>query len=251
MDESLLKQYQKQWQWRYWNSLYDQLPSFLNSTVYDLGCAHGDHSAQLTSRGATVIGLDGNEELLGFAKKRKIPGAQFIQCDLTSIDQMNLTPADGVWMSFVAAYFTDFESMLTKIKKLIKPGGWLAITEMSGLLDHEPMPTEYRVSIEEFYEEMQSSRSYDFNSGSKLEKALANCRLKTNSHSFLRDDELSKQGPCSEDVITAWSHRFERMGGFKEFLGEDFPAYKNDFLSCLKSPEHRSNCQVHFFLATN
>lgn len=74
--DSLLEQYKKQWSWRNWESLFSHLPELKDSLVYDLDCAHGDHSLKLSEMGAQVIGLDGNESLLKFANQRNIPNSQ-------------------------------------------------------------------------------------------------------------------------------------------------------------------------------
>lgn len=154
MNDSLLDQYKKQWNWRDWDSLYSQLPDLSGVQVFDLGCAHGDHSEKLSYLGASVVGLDGNQELLNYAIKRNLPNVNFQKCDLNEIDNMNLEQADGVWISFVAAYFTDFNSFLEKIKQILKPGGWIAITEMSGLFEHQPLENKYQIQIKKFYDHM-------------------------------------------------------------------------------------------------
>ena len=49
--------------------------------MLDLGCAVGDQSAELEARGATVIGIDLNEELLREAQLRHLPNAEFRQAE--------------------------------------------------------------------------------------------------------------------------------------------------------------------------
>lgn len=247
--DTLLAQYQKQWTWRDWDSLYSFLPDLNDKVIYDLGCAHGDHTQKLSSLGANVIGLDGNKELLNYAKERNLPNARFQLCNLDEIAELGLKEGDGVWMSFVAAYFTDFKTQLDKISKVLKESGWIAITEMSGLFDHLPLSNKYKSQIADFYDEMYSNGHYDFESGSKIKHYLMESGFKIMNSSFLIDNELSKQGPCSDDVIMAWRSRLARMRGFQKFLGDDFEGFEKEFLDCLKNEDHISNCKVYFYLA--
>lgn len=249
MENSLLNQYKKQWKWKSWNQAYSFLPEIKNSLVYDIGCAHGDHSEKLASLGATVIGLDGDKELLKYAKQRKIMQTSFLECDLTQVDKMNLTHGDGVWMSFVSAYFTDFKSQLERISSILRPGGWIAITEMSGLFDHSPLEEKYQSKIKEFYKQMYMSNSYDFYSGAKIKEYLHKANYDVKAETIQNDSELSKQGACSEDVILAWTERLGRMKGLHRFMGDDYLEFKDKFLNCLRDINHTSNCKVHFYFA--
>ena len=61
---SLLDQYQRQWKWRDWELTFSRLPDPKGSLVYDLGCAHGEHTLLLSKMGAKIIGLDRNQDLI-------------------------------------------------------------------------------------------------------------------------------------------------------------------------------------------
>jgi len=247
---TLLEQYKKQWGWRNWETLFFKLPQLNDSFIYDLGCAQGDHSKKLSSMGAKVHGLDGNEDLIQYAKQRSIPNSQFDLCDLTKIDFSKLALADGIWTSFVPAYFTNFDKILQNWKTLLKPDGWIAITEMSGLLNHKPMIEEDERLIANFYKDSFERKNYDFESGEKIKSYLENNGFDILDSSFLEDQELSFQGAALNDVVIAWENRFQRMGGLKKFLGSQFESFRDDFISSIKKDEHISNCKVYFHLAT-
>lgn len=66
---------------------------------------------------------------------------------------------------------------------------------------------------------------------------------------MLEDNELSKQGPCSEEVVKAWKKRLDRMKGFQSYLDDDFEGFEKEFLNCLQDENHISNCKVYFYLA--
>src|SRR5215831_7445248 len=125
---NLAQEYRRQFGWRDWPAVFDQLPALDGRTVLDLGCGVGDLAAELAARGAKVIGYDLNETLLDEARSHGIAGAEFRSADLRALPDPGLA-ADGVWGSFVAAYFPDLRAVLPAWTKRLKPGGWIALTE--------------------------------------------------------------------------------------------------------------------------
>lgn len=53
--------------------------------VLDLCCGTGDLSVTLAARGCQVTGIDGSEEMLGYARE-KVPGAEFLLADARAFD---------------------------------------------------------------------------------------------------------------------------------------------------------------------
>jgi 2-polyprenyl-3-methyl-5-hydroxy-6-metoxy-1,4-benzoquinol methylase len=51
---SLSEEYKKQFSWRSWSTVLEQLPPIADCLLLDLGCGVGDQTAQLAERGATV-----------------------------------------------------------------------------------------------------------------------------------------------------------------------------------------------------
>ena len=100
---TLAEDYQQQSPWRDWNAVFDQLFKMLkcetlaNQTVLDMGCGPGDLSAELVKRGARVIGLDVDEELLAAARARDLPAdkAEFRRADLSALPNLAVL-ADGI-----------------------------------------------------------------------------------------------------------------------------------------------------------
>ena len=109
---SLADDYGRQKSWRPWPEIYAALPPIEGQTVLDLGCNVGDQSAELAARGARVIGIDANEELLGVARSRGIVGVEFRHADLSSVSDFGVV-ADGIWASFSPAFFTDLVPTVT------------------------------------------------------------------------------------------------------------------------------------------
>jgi hypothetical protein len=83
--------------------------------------------------------------------------------------------------------------------------------------------------------------------GSKVESFLTKAGLEmVHSNVILEDEEFSNQGPASPEVIEAWSARLDRMRKFQEAFKtpEAFSNFKKEFLDCLSSSEHQSQCRV-------
>ena len=105
---SLAADYKKQFGWRDWSIIFEALPPLQGKTILDLGCAVGDQAAEFVARGAHIIGVDMNEELLQDARSRRLPNAEFRNCDLRHLPELDVL-ADGLWCSFAAAYFPGLE----------------------------------------------------------------------------------------------------------------------------------------------
>jgi len=134
----LVSAYQQQWKWRAWPALFDALPPLGGQTVLDVGCGVGDQTAELLRRGAgRVIGFDVMEEILAAARARALPNAEFRTQDLRA--PLDALQADGLWSSFGAAYFPDLAAALAGWKPALRPGAWIALTEIDNLWGHEPL----------------------------------------------------------------------------------------------------------------
>lgn len=104
-DMELATQYGRQYGWRSWPYAYEALPSLNGARVLDLGCAIGDQSRDLTSRGAQVVGVDADEYLIAHARSRQIPGAVFKLGDVR--DPGLDGKFDGIWpASFPPTFLT-------------------------------------------------------------------------------------------------------------------------------------------------
>src|SRR6478752_1577773 len=129
---TLSDEYKRQFEWRSWGTIFDALPELGGRTVLDLGCGLGDQAAALASRGARVIGVDSDEALLAVARSAKIPNAEFRAGDFRELSGI-CTAVDGIWCSFAAAYTPDLSPTLMHWRQYIKPGGWIALTEIDEL----------------------------------------------------------------------------------------------------------------------
>lgn len=217
--------------------------------MLDLGCGVGDQAAELVARGARVIGVDLNEELLRVAQARQLPGAEFRTADLRAVPDFG-TRVDGLWCSFVAAYFPDFPAALSAWAGHLKPGGWIALTEVDDLFGHEPLSARTRALLEGYAREALAAGRYDFHMGRKLQTHLEQAHFAVSKVLTLQDQELSFDGPARPEVVEAWGARLDRMKLFRDFCGSDFEAVREEFLGCLERADHRSLAKVHGCIAT-
>lgn len=244
----LAEEYRRQLAWRDWGTAMDALPTLTGRLVLDLGCAVGDQAALLVARGARVIGVDGNEELLAEARARSLEGADFRAADLCALP--DLGPVDGIWSSFAAAYFPDLPPVLASWTKQLRPGGWVALTEVDDLFGHEPLEARSKELLTTYAREALLASRYDFHMGGKLTAHAETCGLAVSRVLTLDDRELAFQGPARPDVVEAWRARLERLKLLRDLAGPDFPALRDDFLACLQRADHRATAKVSFVLAT-
>lgn len=238
---SLADEYLAQFKWRDWAVALSHCPLRPGQSVLDLGCGPGEISGLLAQAGLRVTGVDADAELLAVARAAH-PECRFEQQDL---QDLALPPGafDGLWCSFTAAYFPDFERLLIRWCSALKPQAWICLVEMDDLLGHEPLSEATRRRIEAFYVKARVTGRYDFGSGGSLARALANAGFQTQL-TELADCELAFAGPAQPEILQAWRARLKRMGGLQQFLGPDFPAFTAEFLACLQAPAHTARCRV-------
>ena len=246
---SLAGDYRRQLSWRSWAAILDALPSVAGSNVLDLGCAIGDQAVLLTERGANVIGIDANEGLLAVARARNIAKAEFRHGDLRSMECEGLV--DGIWCSFAAAYLPDLTPVLVKWRSLLRPGGWIALTEVDDLFAHSPLSPLTANRLDGYVINALAEGWYDFRMGRKLAAFLQHAGFKVTQELTLPDAELAFEGPAQQDVLEAWRTRFARMKALQEYCGADFARVRDGFLSCLQREDHRAAATVRCCIAVD
>ena len=246
---SLSTDYKRQFLWRPWPTIFDALPPLQGRTVLDLGCGVGDQAAALAARGARVIGIDGNEELLREAQTRQIPNAEFQLADLHALPDLGIV-VDGIWCSFAAAYFPDLAEILAAWSRRLRPGGWITLTEIDDLFGHEPLSARTKALFEAYAQDALAAGRYDFHMGRKLRDHLEQSGFTVSKVLMLEDQELSFSGPAPPEVVEAWRNRFDRMTLLRDFCGSDFEPVREEFLGCLRRADHRSTAKVHCCIAS-
>jgi SAM-dependent methyltransferase len=245
---SLGAEYRAQRRWRDGAAIFDAVPPVRGRLVLDLGCGVGDQSAELVARGARVIGIDGNEELLREARSRSLPNAEFLRHDLGALPDLEVS-ADGLWCGFLAAYFPDLPTALRAWTKHLRPGGWIALTEIDDLFGHEPLGVETRTIFETYARESLAANRYDFHMGHKLARYAAEAGLAVEGELTVEDRELSFDGPALPEVVHAWRQRLDRLKPLRDVAGGRFERVREEFLSCLQSDDHSSTAKVYVCIA--
>ncbi len=248
---TLAEQYKNQLQWRNQEANIQKLPAEPQHVILDLGCGIGAVTKLLAQKSHKVLGIDNNPELLNVAKNEFTSiNTTYYLADLTNLQSLSLPLANGIWSSFTASYFPDFMPVLSSWLNLLQPGGWIAIQEMGGLFDHEPLSTATK-QIFKTYSDLQCRRNmYDFEMGNKLRSFLQEAGLKIIHEEILPDEELTCNGPAHAKIKLSWKNRFDRMHNFQKYLGSDtFNKVKAEFLDSLMDENHLSNTRVYYYIA--
>jgi SAM-dependent methyltransferase len=246
---NLSAEYKRQFDWRPWPKIFEALPPLRGQTVLDLGCGVGDQAAELVARGAHVIGVDMNEEFLLEARSRKILGAEFLMRDLRTCPDLGVN-VDGLWCSFAAAYFPDLPTVLASWAGHLRPGGWVALTEIDDLFGHEPLSGRTKKLLDAYARDALSTGRYDCHMGRKLPEYFVRSGFKVWKTLTLEDQELSFDGPARSEVIDGWRMRFDRLKLLRDLCGADFEHVRQEFLDCLMSVNHRSVAKVYCCIGT-
>ena len=240
---SLAREYGRQARWRDWPRVLDLLPPLAGAVVLDLGCGPGHQAAALAARGARVIAIDANDDLLAAALARAPSGVEFRHGDLRSLDGVDEV-ADGIWCSFTAAYFPDFAPVLAVWARRLRPGGWIALTEIDDLFGHEPLAARARDVLDDYVRDALDADRYDFRMGRKLRGHLEAAGFTVAQEIDVPDAELSFDGPARAEVAAAWRRRFDRLRLLRDYCGDGFEPLRDEFLACLARPDHRSTARV-------
>ena len=246
---TLANEYKRQFGWRAWPTILDALPLAQGQTILDLGCGVGDLAAEFVNRGSRVIGIEAHEEFLLEARSRRLSNAEFLTGDLRSLPDLGIQ-ADGIWCSFTAAYFPDLPTVLSPWTSNLKPGGWIALTEIDDLFGHEPLSIQTKELFKTYAENALAAGRYDFFMGRKLRGHLEACGFTVLKVLTVDDQEFCFSGPARPEVVDAWRARFDRMQLLQDFCGENFDRVQEEFLTCLIREDHVSVSKVRCCIAT-
>ncbi|RRG17882.1 class I SAM-dependent methyltransferase [Weissella viridescens] len=113
-----------------WEALKAILPDFQGKTVLDIGCGYGWHCQYAAEQGATsVIGIDPSEKMLEVAKaKNQYPDV--VQYELGDAESLQFADEqfDVILSSLALHYVADYEQLIQKLRRMLKPQGKLIFT---------------------------------------------------------------------------------------------------------------------------
>jgi SAM-dependent methyltransferase len=116
-----------------YNALYDR-PAVLElvgdvsgKRVLDVGCGPGLYAAELVSRGASLMGLDGSPRMVELARDR-VPEAEFRVQDLSEPLDLPESSFDVAVMALVIHHLDDRTSLLREVHRVLRPDGYLVVS---------------------------------------------------------------------------------------------------------------------------
>ena len=246
----LLKEYIDQNTWRDWERYLGKLSLNKNQIVYDLGCSIGSVSKLFSKKVKKVVGFDNNEYLLEEANKEKEDNCQFVLDNIFTLDPTKLEKCDGIWMSFALAYMEDPKLFISNWTKCLNYNGWFAIVDIDNLYSgHLPKNNKYLEKVQEFENESEKSKTYDFKIGGKIETLMEENGLEiiTPENNWY-DVELNFRGKADKDIIENWRARLERMVKLKTYFGVNYNKFCDNFLNIISDESHVANGCVKFYV---
>lgn len=251
---SLVEQYEQQQGWRDWPRFLDRLPLAPGQLVWDIGCGTGEVTRLLAERGADVVAIDADAEMLAAARRRNPRGVEFQQRNLLADRPAGSHPIDGIWFGFSLAYFVDAAAAIrrwTSDLQRLAPGAWIAALEIDHMFSgHSPLDDDIRAELIDFEQGMQRDGLYDFCMGSKVPQLLEALGFDVVCCEHPPDPELHFAGPANEPVVQAWTQRLARMKGMQQRLGARFAPIRDAFVQCLQQPKHETHRTLWFVLGT-
>jgi SAM-dependent methyltransferase len=239
----------RQFGWRDWSGVFEAMPPVQGLTVLDLGCGVGDLAAEMVARGARIIGIDMNEELLREAQARRLPNAEFRMSDLRTLVDLEVI-VDGIWCSFTAAYLPDLTAALAAWGRHLRPGGWIALTETDNFSGHQSLSPRVVSPFEAYARQELAAGRYDFHMGRKLQGYLEKAGYTISKVMTFEDQELPFNRPAGPDEVTAWRAWLDRWTDFRESAGPHYVQVREGFLYRLTRPENRVKVTVYCCIAT-
>jgi 2-polyprenyl-3-methyl-5-hydroxy-6-metoxy-1,4-benzoquinol methylase len=129
-----------------WNQYHNQLDLYLGFAedqalrILDVGCAQGTLALMLAERGHQVIAVDIRPQFLEYAKSRHTHGdVQFMVANALEDD----IPGghDLIFANQIIEHLVYPAELLTRLKRLLKPGGRLVTTTPNGAYAKNPLPS--------------------------------------------------------------------------------------------------------------
>jgi SAM-dependent methyltransferase len=118
------------------HNAYTDRPAMLNlagdvsgARILDVGCGAGHYAAELSARGAQVVGVEGSATLLRHARARLNGDAELLLHDLEEpLDFAADASFDGAVCALVFHHVRSRARLLDELRRVLRPGGWLLVS---------------------------------------------------------------------------------------------------------------------------
>lgn len=105
------------------------VPDVAGKRILDAGCGHGRYAGWLIERGADVLAVDENTEMLEQARQRVSKQAELRQADMTEpLEFVDDSEFDGVVCGLSLHYVKDWRQPFTEFARILRPGGFLVFS---------------------------------------------------------------------------------------------------------------------------
>lgn len=126
------------------------IPSVEGKRILDAGCGHGRYAEWVIKRGAEVLAVDANAEMLEQARHRIGDRAEIRQADITDpIEFAADDEFDGVICGLSLHYVEDWREAFTEFARILRPGGFLVFSAQHPVDEYIAFEVENYFEIEQ------------------------------------------------------------------------------------------------------
>jgi SAM-dependent methyltransferase len=125
------------------------LPDVAGKRVLDAGCGHGRYAEWLAERGADVLAVDENAEMLDHARRRLGERAAIRRGDITEpIEYADDDEFDGVVSGLALHYVEDWRPAFEEFARVLRPGGFLVFSAQNPVDEYVAFDAENYFEVE-------------------------------------------------------------------------------------------------------
>jgi len=192
---------------------------------------------QLSQPGGSVVGVDGSEKRIAYAKEHySVEGIEF-KCKDVRESLEDLGMFDFVWVRFLLEYYrSNSFDIVQNISNIVKPGGILCLIDLDyNCLNHYGLPQRLERALFSIMKTLEEKTDFDPYAGRKLYSHLYRLRyrdmaVEVAAHHLifgaLKDSDAFNWMKKIEVISKKIDFEFDEYeGGYEEFLIE----FKNFF----------------------